>query len=203
MLLDHGGPASIREQPGQEHARFHLRAGDRQLVADRPDRRPAFDDEGRMPVLRLHMSAHLGERLGDPPEGPVRERLVADELESSLLPDEQPGQEPNQRAGVPAVDRDTGGPKPAEAHPAHAHCVPVHLHFGPERAHPGGGRERVGGSAEAREAALPVRDSAEQERAVGDRLVAGHGEVAAKGDGRLHVQRHAYSSSKAGDTITE
>ena len=73
MLLDHGGPASIREQPGQEHARLHLRARDRQLVANRPDRRPAFDDEGRMPVLRLHLSAHLGERLGDPPEGPARE----------------------------------------------------------------------------------------------------------------------------------
>jgi hypothetical protein len=203
MRLDDGGPASMREQPGQQHARLYLRAGDRQLVANRPDGRPGFDDEGRVTVLRLHLSAHLGEWLGDPPEGSARERLVADEFEPPLLPDEQPGQEPHHRAGVPAVDWDTWGLKPAEAHPAHAHCLPFHLDLHPERAHPGGGRERVGGSAEAREEALPVRNGAEQERAVGDRLVAGHGEVAAKGDGRLHVQRHAYSSSKAGDTITE
>ena len=98
---------------------------------------------------------------------------------------------------------DTGSLQPAKAHPAHAHRVPFDLHLGPERAHPRGGRERVGGGAEAREAALPVRDGAEEERAVGDRLVAGHGEVAAKRDGRIDRERHAYSSSKADDTITE
>jgi hypothetical protein len=38
---------------------------------------------------------------------------------------------------------------------------------------------------------------------VRDRLVARHGEVAAKRDGRFDLQGHAYSSSKAGDTITE
>ncbi len=89
-----------------------------------------------MPVLRLHLSAHLGERLGDPLQGPARERLVSDELESPFLPDEQPRQEPHERAGVAAVDRDTRRLKPAKAYPAHAHCVHIHLHLGPERAHP-------------------------------------------------------------------
>jgi hypothetical protein len=69
MLLDNGRPASTREQPGQKDAGLHLRTCDRQLVPDRLERRPTFDNEWCMAVLRLHPSAHLGERLGDPPEG--------------------------------------------------------------------------------------------------------------------------------------
>src|SRR6187200_735397 len=115
---------------------------------------------------------------------------------------EQAGQEPHQRPRVPAIDRRVRSPQPAEPDAADASFVLLHLDFRSEGAHGARRRKRVRGGPEAREAAFAVGDRREKKRAVGDGLVAGHGEVASKQDGRADLHR-AYSSSKAGDTMTE
>jgi hypothetical protein len=175
VRLDHDSPPAIGEEPREEDARLDLRARNRQFVADGRQRSPALDDQGRVAILRCNVCAHLGERIGDPPKRPARQRLVADQLEAPLLPDEQPRQEPHQRPRVPAVDRALRSPEPAKAHPADANGLSVDFHIGTERPYPRRRRERVRRRTEAGEATLAVCDRPEEESTVRDRLVAGHG----------------------------
>ena len=93
-------------------------------------------------------------------------------------PARMPGDEPNERAGVAAVDRPLRLAQPAQAHARDAHGVPALPHLDAERADGGDRRLGVGGAAEALDHGLAVGDRAEQHRAMRDRLVAGHGDAA-------------------------
>ena len=79
----------------------------------------------------------------------TRERSVAREREGSALPGEDPGEQPDERAGVGAVDRPVRGGEPRDARSAHEQRVrPLLLDLDPERAHRGDRRLRVRGAAE-------------------------------------------------------
>ncbi len=133
-----------------------------------------------MTIRRLDLRAHRPERLGDPLHRPRAERFVADELEAALLPGQDSGEEPHQRARVAAVERACGLCDSTRADALDANPVAVHLHPTSERAYGGSRRERVLGGPEPVHVALAVGNRSEQERAVGDRLVAGDCEIAVK-----------------------
>ena len=119
------GRAPLRLETGEQHGRLHLRRRDRELVVDRAQR-AAFDDERRMAVRRLDGRAHPPQRLGDALHRPRGERLVADELEPSLLAGDESGEEPHERARVAAVDRARparAGHEPDAVNAQHVHLV--------------------------------------------------------------------------------
>ena len=122
-------------EAGEEDRRLHLRARDRELVRD-PVQRPPLDAHRQVAVLRLDAGAHARERLGDPLHRPRAERRVADELELlPLLTRENAGEEPDERAGVAAVDRPARRLQPAQPLPEDAERVVAVLVDGdPERA---------------------------------------------------------------------
>ena len=192
------GRLALGVQAGEEDGRLHLRARDRKRVVDRAKRRP--DDAHRqVPVGRLQLRTHAAEGVGDPGHRAARQRVVAAQLERLPgLAGEDPGDQAHEGAGVRAVDRAAG---PAEAAKALAEdaervgAVLVDLHA--ERTH---GRDRrlgVGRAAESRDPRLAVADRADQHRAVRDRLVARHGDVAEElrnGLDEHGVDRRAHSS---------
>jgi hypothetical protein len=177
-LADHGRPGA-RVQSGEEQARLDLRARDRKLVPNRGER-ASLDDERSVAVGRLDPSAHLAQRPRDPLERAARERLVADELEPAVLTGEDPGQEPHQRSGVPAVDRTLRWAQPPQAGAGHPHELALELDARPERSDSVGRRVRVRGGPEPGHRALPLGDRGDEESPVGDRLVARDGEVTAE-----------------------
>ena len=110
---------------------------------------PPLDRERKVAVGRLDPCPHPAERLGDPRHRAARERSVAREREGAALPGEDPGEQPDERAGVGAVDRPVRGGEPRDARSAHEQRVrPLLLDLDPERAHRGDRRLRVRGAAE-------------------------------------------------------
>ena len=158
----------------------------------------AADSERRFPVVGLDVRSHLGERLGDAIDGPPSKRVVAGQLEATLLPGEDPGKQSQRRAGVSAVDRLRRFAQSAQAgalDPQHIDLVVVDGDA--ERAD---GRDRGFGvcrAAEALDPRLSVGDRTDQHRAVRDRLVAGHGDVPANRLRRLDLH-----SDSTGETTT-
>src|SRR5262249_12848875 len=86
----------------------------------------------------------------------------------------------------------------AQADAPDAHSVVAKVDPGTERLDGARGGERVLGAAEAAHDRLAVRERAEQERTVRDRLVAGHGERAAQRRDRPNP----HWSVMTGDTTT-
>ena len=64
----------------------------------------SLDDDRRQAVRRLDVRSHPRQRLGDAVHRTRGQRLVPGELVPTLLAGEDPGEEPHERAGVPAVD---------------------------------------------------------------------------------------------------
>ena len=191
---------AVGVEPGEQHRGLHLGARDRQGVVDRVER-PAFDRERKVTVGRLDPCPHPAERLGDPRHRPARERPVAREREGALLPGEDPGEQPDERAGVRAVDRPRRGGEPREPLPAHEERVrTVLLDLDPEGAYRGDRRLGVRGAPETRDAGLVVADRPEQDRAVGDRLVPRDGDVPDEPRDGLDLEGAHSSSTGAATT---
>ncbi len=139
-----------------------------------------------MSVGRLHGGTHAPERLGDALHRARGERRVADELDASLLPREQPGDEAHERPRVAAVDGRIARPEPVEADATHPQRVGALVDdVDAERAHRGDRRLGVRRAPEARHERLALADRAEQHRAVRDRLVARHCDVTFEGGNGL------------------
>ena len=102
---------------------------------------------------------------------------------------------------MPAFPQSSGpaGSEAAQPHALDADAVAVHLHPGPERATAAAVESVSFEAPKPSTLARPVRDRAEQERAVRDRLVPGDRDVSL--ERRRRLDRH--QSSKAGETITE
>ena len=99
-------------------------------------------------------------------------------------------------AGIAEIDGALGLEQPARPQPVHAPApVAAPLDGGAEGAHGGGGRHDVVGFEQAGDAGLADRQRAEHQRAVRNRLVAGHGDAAAqRAGGDAHSvpwRRHA------------
>ena len=130
-----------------------------------------------MAVGRLHLRAHAAQRRRDPLHRPRAQRLVAGERELAVLPREDAGEQAHQRPRVATVDR--AGAQAAQAGAVHDELVVGDvLDLDAERPHRVDGRLRVAGAAEAVHARLALAERADQDGAVGDRLVAGHDDVA-------------------------
>ena len=174
--LDHGRRAR-RQQAREQHARLHLRGGDRHPVVD-PAERAAGHRERRVAILRgLDPGSHQRERRGHAVDRPAADRGVAVERPASaLLPCEPPGQQPHQRAGVADVDRRCRGRRGAQAGAADHHRVRAALDEGAERLHGRQCRVRVRRVEVAGDAHRLVGHRRQQRRAVRERLVRRRGE---------------------------
>ena len=174
----------------QENGRLHLSRGHGQLEVDRLESATTLDDERSMTVERLHTRAHAPKGLRHALHRTARERLVANELEPSLLPGDEPGQEPHQRSGVPAVDGGSGLDETAQADTVHRHRVDiVLLHLDSESPDGGDGGLGVGRPAESADPRLALAQRADEHGSVRDGLVARHRDVPDEGgDGLERTQ---------------
>jgi hypothetical protein len=189
---------AARVETRVEDARLDLGARDRQLVAD-PLQLPALEHEGRLAAGGLDTRTHLGERFSDPIHRTPPERVVACQLEAPLLPGEEAGEETQGRAGVAAVDWARRLAQAAKANSVDANRVHVFLVDGhAESPDCGDRRLGVGRAPEAADGRLALANGADHHRAVGDRLVAGDGDVADHRRGRLDLHRPA----RTGETTT-
>ena len=183
--LDDGRLASCAE-PCEQDRRFQLGARDRQLVVDRLERR-AGDAERQVPVGGLDLRSHQPQRLGDALHRTRRERFVAGEREAAFLEREQAHDETRECARVATVDR--RGLQAAQADTAHDEPVVVVVDVGSERTHRRERGHRVAGTPEPADDGVSIRDRAEQQGPVRDRLVARDREMALEPDRRLNPHR--------------
>ncbi len=161
-----------------------------------PTQRAAADAQRREDVARARRidapfddRAHLAQRLGDPPHRPPRERGVALELVSNGPPGQEARHQADRRPRVAAVERRGGRAQARE--PDAAHLAPPCLQLDVDAERPQGRRRRQVVAALPEAAGLDdaVAERAEQQRAVGDRLVAGHAAAAAQRTRAARVQR--------------
>jgi len=177
--LDDRRRAVLRQEAGEQDAGLDLRARGRQLVADPVELRASHDD-GRPALVRLDFGAHQTERLLHA-HGPGGERLVADQLEPTVLTGQHPGCQTEDGAGVAAVERAVGLREAAQAAAGDPDDLVHDRYLHAERAHDLDRRVRVGGVTEAAQLALPVGDRAEEDAALADPL---HGRDADRADHR-------------------
>jgi hypothetical protein len=114
------------------------------------------------------------------------------------VPREDPREQAHERPRVPGVDRLGRRAQPAQPPTLHDELVDVRLvDLDAERAHRVHGRLGVARPPEALHVHRAVRDRPEQHRAVRDRLVAGHDDVALERAGRCDLH-----SATTGETTT-
>ncbi len=173
-----GRPSAYR--PGEQDARLDLRARDRQLVADRPCSAPPAIVTGARPVCRLDARAHLGQRRGDPLHRARGAATRRRQLEPPVLAGEESRAEQSEQGAGSCRSRSA---RPARAARAgrrrDANGVGVIL----VTSTPSAAAAAIVDSVSAERpkpviARLALARRADQERAVGDRLVARHGEAA-------------------------
>ena len=105
---DAGAP--VREQPGEKHRAFDLRAGHRRGVMDRGELASFDHQRGRVfRAFGLEFCAHLGERIDHALHRAAGKGRVADEPGAERLCSQNPREEPHRGAGVAAVDVALGG----------------------------------------------------------------------------------------------
>ena len=170
-----GRLAAVGVEPGEQDRRLHLRARDRQLVArSASGGRPSIVS-GACPSVVSIAAPIRAQRLGDALHRPRRESDSSPVSSNRpSWPGEQAGQQAHQRAGVAAVDRLGRRLQAAQPGAEDAERVVVDLVDARRRAR---GRRRASTRCRrsGRSRAIrvsPVRDRAEQHRAVRDRLVA-------------------------------
>ena len=203
--LDHGGGA-FGKKPGEQHRAFHLGGGDRHFVGDGVQL-AAVDAQRRAARLlaeRLYVRAHFRKRNGDATHRAGGKRGIPEQLGGERLAGQQTREQPHAGAGVPAVD---GRFRSGEFHRAPVDAElrgAVAIHFlkdieaCAERAHRLEGVHAILAGQEIGNFADPVRQAAEDGRAVGDALVARHAEFGMEGgDGCDAEGGHGWGNSTA------
>ena len=189
--LDDGG-RPVRVEACQEDRGLHLCARHREHVLDSLERVGAVDDDGRPAVRRLDARAHSLQRFGDTVHRSCAERLVAGELEAPFLPGEDSREEPHQRARVAGVDGGIRLLQSAEPDAVDDELVVREVvYLDAERADGVDRRLRVGGASEAAHVRLALGERPDEDAAVGDGLVPGHGDVPGERPSRLDSRSHA------------
>ena len=190
-------------QPGEQDARLHLRARDRELAADGPQL-AALDGERRVAVGRLDPSRPSPAAARR--SAPSAARSATRRRPARNGPAARPGCPGRRRMSVPALPQSRGSAgarSPRMPDPLDADALALDLHPGPERAQtprpwtacpsrPRSPRSRSSPSATA------ASSSARCEIDLSPR----HREVARAATTAGSI-RTRYSSSKAGETITE
>jgi len=180
------GRRPLREETGQEEGRFHLGAGHRALVPDPAERAPPDRQRGVLVAgPPPEVGPHLPQGLDDPAHRPPGKGGVPRENREERLRRQDAAQETQGGAGVPGVQNPLGLPEAPEALPVDAQDgAPPPLHPHPERPAGRGGPPAVLRVEVSPDLRGPVRQGAQQDGPVGDRLVPRHTEASGEGRGR-------------------
>jgi hypothetical protein len=174
----HAGRAAGIEA-GEQDGGFHLRAGHRQRVVDAVQGRVAVDHDRRQPAAGIDACAHLAQWTGDALHRPLHQRTVADQRGRHALPGQQAHRQAHGRAGVAHVERMRGGLQAAAAGAVHTDDIVLRaLDAHAQRLQGGHRGEAVGAVEEAGRLGDAFGQSAQHQRTVRDRLVAGHADGA-------------------------
>ena len=192
-LAQHRSPARLQRR--QDERALELGAGDLQLVLD-ADERAAADAQRRVDVARARRIAppfdrrpHLAQRRRHPPHRPPRERGVAPHLGLERPPGQEAQQEADRRPRVAAVERLGRFVQPGEPDAGDARLTGLELDVDAERPQRRRRRQVVAPVPEAARLDDTVAERAEQQRAVGDRLVTGDPAAAAQRARAADMQR--------------
>ena len=173
----------------QQDRGLHLGAGNGRRVVDGRERRPARHGQRQQRVAAARPAndgAHRAQRLHDAAHRPAPERRVPVEDREQRPPGEQPGDQAGRRPGVAAVEDPLGlgegvaaratrrGSRRARRARRRARpCAPSAAH------HAGGGPDVLAVAGRG-DPALALGQQRQEQRAVGDRLVAGQRRTAAQ-----------------------
>ena len=195
--LAHLGGAG-RLEAGQQERRLDLRAGHRQFVAH-PGQPAAPDGQRDEPaaVTPVDPGPHQTEGVDDPAHGPAGDRRVARQHRVERPPGQEPGQEPDRSAGVAAVHDHLGlgqAVEPAAPDDHHRpdplsgdHCLPLRArsvaHLDTEGLDGRPGPDDVVAVGQPPQPAGTRGQRGEEQRPVGDGLVARHPQPPPQGPG--------------------
>ena len=197
--LDHHGLRG-RVQPGQQHRRLDLRAGDGRCIAHRHGVRRAPDRDRQQPALtRRDLGPEQPQGIGDPPHRPPRQAGVAGERRNDRRRRHRPHDEPHPGPGIAAVDHARRLGEAADAHPVNRPCALAQpLDLGPERLHRARGVQHVLPFQKPGDPRLAHRQRAEDQRPVAHRLVAGHPRLPPQRSGAAGGQRRGFGIVRHG-----
>ena len=161
--------AALRTQPGQQHRRFHLRAGHGHDVVDTGEFPAALQQHRRPAVVSRDLRAHLPQRPGHALHRPAHQRAVTDQRRGEGLPGQEAHRQPHCRAGVAHVERR----RAHRADPPGARTVNDDVRVGsgrsirtPSARERAQGRQAVFTGEEAADARFAAGDAAEHQRAM-------------------------------------
>ena len=175
FAFDHHGLAR-RVQPGQQHGGFHLGAGHGRGIAHR-NRICGPHHRHRQPPAAAPIGARAEQRqrIGHAAHRALAQGCVTREGRGHRRGGHAAHDQPHAGAGIAAVDHIGGFGKATDPHAMHRPCaVAVARHFGPEGAHCLGGVQHILAFQQAGDAGFADRHRTKDQRAVADRLVAGH-----------------------------
>ncbi len=134
-----------------------------------------LNSQRRAPVLIHDQRAHLPQRIGDAPHGPPPELIAAVEHAGERLPGHDTGQQADPGARVDAVQRAGWSLQTVQAAPMDRERRRVVLLDGDaERPHAAERRQRIAGGQEVPGVTRAIGQRAQDQRAVGERFIAGH-----------------------------
>ena len=170
-------------EAGEQHRRLDLRRGDRRPVEDRRRVADAFQHDRAAPALRLRqdLGPHEPQRVQNPAHRALAERGVAVEGRGDPVAADDAHHEARAGAGVAEIERGARGkqrPEPGPADPPAARREA--LDRGSERPARFTRPQDVVSLEQPFDLGLAAGEQAEDEGAVGNRLVAGRPEAAAK-----------------------
>ncbi len=183
------GRLPFRTQSREDERALDLRAGDVRIHRAAVKARGAHRD-GSVPLRRRDVRAQKAQGRRDPLHRAAGEGSVPRQARFHAHARHEPHEQAHGRAAVAAVA--VGGTQPLGA--AHADAAPFHLDLRAQSAHTGDGRETVRAQKRVRDDRLARRDAVEQDRAVGDRFIAGDLEIAGKETAGSYL--HARSSAR-------
>ena len=200
--FNHDGTAR-RIQPRQQDRGFELRRGHRRAVFDGGRLRRARDRDRAAPALRLRddLHAHQRQRIEDAPHRAFAQRRIAVKRGGDRVAAHKAHHQPRAGACIAKIENFFGGEQRADA-------AAVHLPFtgteafdaGAQRAAGGSGAQHVVAFQQALDIRAPLRQQAQDERTMGDRLVAGRTQPAIEGaaGGGSQWLRGAVASRRGG-----
>ncbi len=192
--------AARRMHAGKQDGRLHLRRGHRKVVDDGKEvlRAAHHERQGRALRLTVGLQAHGGQRRKHPPHGPAPQGRIAGEFDLHVVARDHAEHEPAPGAGIAEVER--RGRRAQAAHPLTPHLEgPVRPgNLGAERGHGLRRGHHVLGLKQPGDAGVAGGQGPQDQRAMGNRLVARHARAAGKARGRTGGQglRHGLSISR-------
>ena len=158
-------------------------------MGSRSSRAAHHQRQRRMVLVGVGLEAHGGERREHAAHGPSPQGRIAGEFDLHVVAGDDAEHQPAAGAGIAEIER--RGRRAQAAHPLalHRDRAVGSFHLGAKRRHGLGRGQHVFGLEQAGDAGDAGRQRAQDQRAVGDRLVARHPNPAGKARGRACGQR--------------